>query len=372
MKILLVGNYSADEQRSMLGFADALEAGLREQGQEVRRIAPRPRLSRWKGSNGGVEKWLGYADKFLLFPPELKRAAAWADIVHVCDQGNAMYMSYLRSVPHLLTCHDLLAIRSALGEFPDWPTGRTGKIYQSLILRGLNQSRHVACVSEATRQDVLRLSRLNPECLRLIPNGLYQPYSPMPDAESEPLLQSLGLPPGRRFLLHVGGNQPYKNRPMTLEIFQALRSQADWGDMRLVLAGKPLPTTMRATIDRLKLTDRVLECRDPTFEHLRALYSRADGLVFPSLDEGFGMPILEAQACGCPVFTSNRAPMTEVGGDAAYFDPLQPVTAAQVIAVNLGNRERMARAGLENARRFTHQRMVFDYLQVYERILNGT
>ena len=84
----------------------------------------RDELGRLGAGHAGAAKWLGYVDKFALFPPELRRAMAWADLVHVCDQGNAMYMRYLQNKPHLLTCHDVLAIRSALGDVPEWLRAR--------------------------------------------------------------------------------------------------------------------------------------------------------------------------------------------------------------------------------------------------------
>ena len=84
------------------------------------------------------------------------------------------------------------------------------------------------------------------------------------------------------------------------------------------------------------------------------------------------MPIIEAQACGCPVFTSDRAPMTEVGGTAAvYFDPTQPEQAAQAIADNLGAAARMAAAGRQNVLNFATERMVDEYLELYTQILKA-
>ncbi|MDB6040900.1 MAG: glycosyl transferase group 1, partial [Verrucomicrobiales bacterium] len=105
-------------------------------------------------------------------------------------------------------------------------------------------------------------------------------------------------------------------------------------------------------------------------EELRALYSIAEILIFPSLEEGFGWPIIEAQACGCRVVTSNRAPMTEAGGDPAfYFDPKNAETAAAMIwsALNENSGEKAARieAGLRNVNRFSAGRMTDNYCARY-------
>ncbi len=366
MKVLLVGNYEPDQQRSMLGFAGALLAGLCERGIETRLLSPRRVVGRFGSPHAGLGKWLGYVDKFGLFPGQLRQALTWADVVHVCDHGNAMYAKYLQGIPHVVTCHDLLAMRAARGEIAGWPTGATGRLYQRLIFRGLRQARSVVCVSETTQKDLLDVTGLPESRTSVVYNGLYHAYSPMGAGEADVLLSGLGL--GPRFLLHVGGNQPYKNRLGLLKIYHALQRLDGFQDVPLALAGKPFTAEMRAFVGQHGLEGRAREMTGLTDAQLRALYSRAQALVFPSLFEGFGLPIIEAQSCGCPVFASDRAPMTEVGADAAvYFDPAQPEQAARVIANDLKNRERMKTRGLENAGRFSTQRMLDGYLQAYAR-----
>jgi hypothetical protein len=117
VKVLLVANYVRDRQYSMLRFSELLESELGKCGHDVRVIRPAVRLGRVGRRWHGVGKWLGYADKFLLFPARLRKACAWADIVHVCDHSNSLYTRYLDRFPHIVTCHDLLAVRLAQGEF---------------------------------------------------------------------------------------------------------------------------------------------------------------------------------------------------------------------------------------------------------------
>src|SRR5713226_9531201 len=100
MKILLIGNYIYSYQESMQRFASILLQGLIGAGHEVRMVQPRPYLGRLRPSSTGIGKWLGYVDRFIAFPPELKRALEWSDIVHICDHANAVYVQYLRSRPH--------------------------------------------------------------------------------------------------------------------------------------------------------------------------------------------------------------------------------------------------------------------------------
>ena len=283
-------------------------------------------------------KWLGYIDKFLLFPLQLRQATAWADIVHICDHSNAFYTQYLQNVPHLVTCHDLLAIRSALGEIKENPTKWSGRQLQRMILAGLERSQHIACVSEQTKKDLLRLAKIDPDIASVIYMGLNYPYTPMDKAEADQRLSALGISSSSSFLLHIGGNQWYKNRLGVLAIFNYLRQQPNLSNLNLVMAGQPFTNQIRQFIQDNNLETQVRELVALENEDLRALYSTATALLFPSLQEGFGWPIIEAQACSCPVFTSNQAPMTEVGGDAAiYINPHYPEAAAREIAKNLIN-----------------------------------
>ena len=221
MKVLLVGNYANDEQESMQRFAALLNAGLRKAGHEVRLIRPIPVIGRLKPAVHGVGKWCGYVDKFAFFPPELKAAAKWADIIHVCDHSNAFYVKYLSSRPHVVTCHDLLAISSALDEIPENRTSWTGQQLQKMILGGLRRARHVICVSEATRVELIRLTGLPEHRVSLIYNGLNYPYAPF--VKSHEGRSTGGLDTSEPFFLHVGGNQWYKNRLGVLEIFSHLQ-----------------------------------------------------------------------------------------------------------------------------------------------------
>jgi glycosyltransferase involved in cell wall biosynthesis len=139
---------------------------------------------------------------------------------------------------------------------------------------------------------------------------------------------------------------------------------------RLVMAGKALPGELRAAIHRERLEDRVIEAVDATSEELQGLYGNALALLFPSLEEGFGWPILEAQACGCPVIASRRPPMTEVAGEAAIFiDPAEPRAAAMAIAAGLKGREQLRAAGFKNLERFDAEAIADRYCDFYESIL---
>jgi glycosyltransferase involved in cell wall biosynthesis len=369
MKVLVVGNYENDAQTSMQRFAALMVRGLTQAGHRVRTVRPRAVLGQLYPSERGFGKWLGYIDKLGVFPLSLRTALNWADVVHICDHANSLYTKYLQTFPHVVTCHDLLAVRSALGEIPQNRTSWTGRQFQRLILKGLAHAQHVVCVSEATRKDLLRIGLIPEHRVSRVYNSLSHPYSPMEQAKAISRIRGLGVDPSQSFILHVGGNQWYKNRLGVLRIFHVLMTLSGERKFKLVMVGKPWTAEMRGFVIAHRMTDVVLELTGATDEDLRALYSTAEMLLFPSLQEGFGWPIIEAQSCGCPVVTSNRPPMNEVGGDAAiYVDPenseLAAATVKRTLAKVLGARE----SSLRNAARFSESAMIGGYLSLYERV----
>lgn len=379
--LVLIGNFLPDRQESMQRFGQLLSDGMTARGWSVQTWRPEPRFTRWVRTYryGGLPKYLGYLDKFFVFPRQLRarRRALPADtIFHIVDHSNAVYAEHFQGSRLLVTCHDLLQIRSALGEFPQNRVSGTGQRYQRWILDHLSRLKLAVCVSEKTRTDLLRLAKLPPEAAKVVYLGLNYPYRPMARAEAEVLLRQTsernGTPPSRwqealngRFLLGVGGAQWYKNRTGIVSIFTHLQKQPG-SPRHLVLVGPPLEEEQEAVLQQHGLSGAVLRLSGVSNEELRAIYSLAAALLFPSWEEGFGWPIVEAQACGCPVFTSNRPPMTEIGGEAAgYVDPADPISAAAAIAQAWPDLARMSARGLEGVRRWDVARMLEGYEQLY-------
>lgn len=367
MKVLLVGNYRPDGSRSMLAFAEVLHRHLPFPGLEVNLIAPEPVAYRPERK---FAKWWGYYDKFVAFRPLLKQAAAHADIVHIVDQGNAMMVPWLGRQAHLVTCHDLLAVRAARGEIDGWHVGRTGRMFQKMIWKGLTQAQQIACVSETTRQELVRMWPAAESRSTTILNGPYREATPASADPAQAVADLLAWPSPQPYLLHVGAHVPYKNRPGVLRIFAELANRAAFRRHALVMVGVPFDDEMQAIADRAGIAPRVTVKTGCNDLDLANLYSAADALLFPSFAEGFGLPILEAQSYGCPVFTSDRAPMTEVGGDAVRtFDPTDPVGAANVIESAWDARAEMIARGTENQERFSLEQMIEGYRSLYARLV---
>ena len=354
MKILLVGNYSKDKQESMQRFANTLVKGLKKQGHKVRLIRPEPFFGKLVNSNFGIGKWLGYIDKLLIFPIRLKEEIKWADVVHIIDHGNSFYIKYLKNKPDIITCHDLIAIKTALGKFPNMKTRLSGRLFQRLILSRIKKSGFIVCVSNNTKRDLLEISKYPKEKVEVIYNGLNYDYKP-------PKYK----PKYKNYFVHVGNNSWYKNRLGVLKIFKELD-----GDYSLVMVGKSFTKEMKEFVNKNKLN--VIELKNVPNKELNLLYSNAIALIYPSLEEGFGWPILEAQASGCPVFTTNKAPMTEVGGNGAiYFkDPKNYKRCAKIIEKNINKLDIIRKKGVENAKNFSTQNMINTYIKIYKKILN--
>ncbi|HYJ05242.1 MAG TPA: glycosyltransferase family 1 protein [Chthoniobacterales bacterium] len=367
--ILLIGNYPLDRQQSMQRFAMMMLLGLTAAGVSAELVQPFPFFGRFSYAGRFVGKWLAYLDKFVLFPRALaKKMRDRPAVVHICDHSNAMYASAIRDVPTVVTCHDMLAVRGALGEQTETPASATGKRLQRWILRGLENSTAVACVSRATLADAHRLIRCDhgKPTLEQITLGLSYPYRMLRPEEARARLAEIpALAANAQFALHVGSNLTRKNREGVLRIFAHCK---DTWNGSLIFAGDPLSPALRSLAAELGVFDRIVEVPNASSELLEALYNCATALLFPSTFEGFGWPIAEAHACGCPVLCADREPMSEVAGDAGL---LHSVEDEQGFAADLlrltdpAERARWSAKALENAKRFSTARMIAEYTKVY-------
>ena len=367
MKIALVGNYLEDRQESMQRFATLMEEGLKRAGHEVKVIRPSGMVGRLRPGARGVGKWLGYVDKFVLFPGMLGAAGRWADVVHICDHSNAMYSSWVGSTPCVVTCHDMLAVRGALGEDTDCPASPTGRYLQRWIVRGLRQADLVASVSTATAADVEKIVGGSAGKRKVILNALNYPYRRISREEARGRLRQAGqLEDARPFVLHVGQNHVRKNRHGVIRAFAKASREAD---LQLVFAGPPLSAELKELVRAEGVADRVSVMVKPCNEVLEALYNLALALFFPSRFEGFGWPLIEAQACGCPVICSRCAPFSEVIGSSAISRDVEDERGFAEDMVRLahdaGEREAWSAAGLRNAARFEPGQMIARYVDVY-------
>ena len=376
MKVLLVGNYAPDGQESMLRFGALLRECCSSDEIEIKYVQPKARTLRLvddaRNTHAGIPKFLAYLDKLVIFPLELRKLVRDCDVVHIIDHSNSVYWKSLGSKPWLLTCNDLMAVRSARGEFKESHIGWSGRLLQAWITSCIGRARHIACISHATQDDVHRLIPSTTGRTSVVHMGLSYDFRP----EAEVTHGQLPLPEaaqGRKYIMHVGGNQWYKNRVGVVRLFSLLA--AGEPDLQLVMAGKAPSDVLQSEIDRSPCRDRIHNVGKVSNQQLQALYHHAEFLVFPSLAEGFGWPIIEAQASGCRVAATWKAPLTEVGGDSCiYLDLDNPEECRSRLLHLLHEDEALRRtridAGIKNVRRFTAGQMAESYRALYRELLN--
>jgi glycosyltransferase involved in cell wall biosynthesis len=269
-----------------------------------------------------------------------------------------------------------------LGEIPENPTSITGRIYQRYIRRGFQKARHFVSISRKTQADLHRVGGVSAITSEVVYNGLNFPYSPLAQAECEKILIGAGLPvPASGMLLHVGGGQWYKNLSGVIHLYARYASLVDT-PLPLWCVSPDSNSGVQSALRKVPAAGKVLFFNNLNSRVLQAAYSMADAFLFPSLAEGFGWPLIEAQACGCPVITTDEAPMNEVGGDAAEYlprfnagddiDRWASNGAQQLIKVL--SRTREARRGIAEravtwAAQFSIDKAIDSYLIIYGAVL---
>jgi glycosyltransferase involved in cell wall biosynthesis len=383
--VIIVSNYKPDGQESMLRYAKCIHDGLMCRGIDVTVLAPIPILGRFLNTTKGIGKWLGYIDKFLFFPLFLSRVVkrhkslGKDSVVHICDHSNSLYIKYLQGLPNVVTCHDVLGIRAAMGHFAERPVGWSGRLFHKWVVSGLLRARHIICVSNETRVQLLKLAGFESIDTSLVYNGLNYPYLPLTDIESRAVFNgrsAISSYVDTSYVFFVGGSQWYKNRPGVLRIFMRY-AEENFKGASLLFAGKPYTIEELAILRTASevVRSRIHHIGTPDNRGLNALYSRAECLLFPSLEEGFGWPIIEAMSAGCRVLTTNRAPMNEIGGDAAYYcNPENETECAEVltkvIAADPDGKNKRVSQGTEWVKRFSTEGMIAGMVEGYKAVLS--
>lgn len=267
-------------------------------------------------------------------------------------------------VPQILTMLDITPIH-----FPK--EYRWGQYYlRYFVSKLLRKSRGIIAISENTKQDIMTTYGIKPEGINVILPG-YDRSRYRLGVEPEGVKSKYGL---KSYLLYLGNLMPHKNLQRLLRAFALLHKELPY---TLVIAGWNHPRyypALEAETQALGLAEKVLFLDYVPADELPALYTGAELFVFPSLYEGFGLPPLEAMACGCPVVVSNIASLSEVCGDAAYYvDPHDVKNIAEGIykvAMKRELKENLAFKGTERAKLFSWEKSAREHIKVFEKVLN--
>ena len=275
--------------------------------------------------------------------------------------------------PALLTMHDAFNFeQTKTSNYPPPISWAEWAYFSWAIRNSLERARRVLCVSQTTADELRRRVPSTRDKLRVVPHGVARVFRQLEDRNvvSARCVELLGT--AEPFLLSIGGVSPNKNHSRMLRAFAA----AFPGESRVRFAlvhrfGDPTP--LRELARELGVSDRYLLLGSPPDDDLVMLLNGASGLPFCSTVEGFGLPILEAMACGCPVITSSTSCMPEVAGDAALFaDPYDvPDIAAAMrrLVAEPSLRGELRARGLQRASGFTWERAARSTLEVYDECL---
>ena len=372
--------------QSMPRFARMLEEGYMERGHQVQVWSPQP-LAYRLAPKGRFSKWAGYVDQYILFPfwvrKQLKKQPA--DTLYVfCDQALGPWVPLVKNKPHIVHVHDLLALRSALGDVPENPTAWSGRIYQLYIRQGFKQAQHFISISNKTREDLHFFGQASALSSHVVYNGFNYPYAPMAKADAISVLNDANLPAqSEGMLLQVGSSTWYKNLAGVIRIYIEY-VKAEKNPLPLWCISRNPSLEVQALLKEVPKNGKVLFFQGINNHALQAAYSLARAFVFPSLAEGFGWPIIEAQACGCPVLTSDAAPMNEIGGDACYYIPVlkrtddaqlwaknASSTLIALLSINEAERAKLVARGLKHVQQFNAEYAIKKYLECYQIALNA-
>lgn len=239
---------------------------------------------------------------------------------------------------------------------------------QLMMPRFLRTANAIIAISDCTRRDVSRVYGLDPEKIQVIYDGVHPHFHPVQEGEKQAVCRKYSLP--EQYLLNVGTIEPRKNLNTLLEAYHLIRQRGI--NLPLVIAGKKGWRSEGFFKKRrlAGLEEQVQWAGFVSDNDLPAIYSGASAFIFPSLYEGFGLPVLEAMACGTPVICSNVSSLPEIAGEAALmFDPCDPDALAGAIARVLTDgalNQELRELGYAQAARFTWEQTARKTLAVYE------
>lgn len=340
LKVLVIGS-SSGNAGSMDRYSSLLIRSYKEIGVSVQVARPTNLMSRYMPL-GTLRKYTKYIESLILFPLYLTFKSI-GKVVHFADHSDTLLMPWtVLSTRKVATCHDLIAVRAALGEIPEYRPKVLGTLYQKLVLRGLSKADSVAAVSEATAEDVARL---------------------VPKASSYILLNPLDIDlavpiktahVGSPYFLIVSHSSWRKGRDDSIGVWVQLRELEEFRKSKLILVGTPL--TAAENLELADVPADQIEVRNAIKDsELSGLYAGCVALIQMSRYEGFGWPVIEVNAQDRPAICSDIKVFHEIGEHNVFVSDKKPF--GQIVAelerfpgvtVGIGVREKFSERNFRN------------------------
>jgi glycosyltransferase involved in cell wall biosynthesis len=310
------------------------------------------------------DKWLARIWHRARLPIPIELITGKIDLFHSPD---FTLPPTLPGVPTLLTVHDLSFIRDSDSA---WPSLRA--YLMKAVPRSVKRATHILADSQATKDDLIDLFKTPTEKISVLYSGVDARFKPIRERAEIDRVRAKYKIGSQPFALSIGTLQPRKNYRRLIEAYAKLNDQP----LHLVIGGGKgwMFDDIFTQVRDLGLEDRVHFIGFVDDADLPTLYSAADLFVYVSLYEGFGLPLLEAMACGTPVIGSNASSLPEVIGDVGLqIDPKDVDAIARAMQQMIDQselRDRSRAAGIDRARRFTWTSAARELLSIYERLLN--
>jgi glycosyltransferase involved in cell wall biosynthesis len=340
----------------------------------------RPPMRRRFSADGTARDWRFAADRLMNrfgdYPRLVRRLHSQFDVFHVVDHSYAQLVHALPAERTLVTCHDLDTFRAVLEPEAE-RRSPAFRLMTQRILSGLRRAGHIACDTDATRDGLVARIGIDPARTTVVHNGPHPSCTPRPettaDAQAARLL-------GRRAgvdILHVGSTIARKRIDTLLQVFAAVRLAHP--DARLVRVGGPFTAQQRAMARDLDIESAIVVLPFLDRSTLAAVYRHCALLLLPSEREGFGLPVLEALACGTPVIASDIDAVREVGAETIVYCPPDDVECwirevTEAVEERTHEPQRWAErrtAGISRAAVFSWARYAAQVVPLYARLGAG-
>lgn len=351
MEIDYINGVKTDEIFGMSKYQNEIHKRIKN--IELNRIEY-PDVSKVSGVNKIVECFI--------YPFIVKKKAIKNNVKHITRQDLAFLLELIDLKKTIVTCHDIIPIAYYNTQNPVW----------KLNAKGLRKAEKIITVSEFSKTDISRYIKYPEEQIEVIPPAV--DHSLYYQNRNKAALKKYRIEETEKVVLYVGAEEPRKNLQFVVDSFSKLKNRIP--QVKLLKVGMPNYLGVRdellKQIESLNLQKDVIFTGYVSESELAEIYNAVDLFVFPSLYEGFGMPPLEAMACGTPVITSNTSSLPEVVGDAAIVvDPYDVNKFAEKMYEVLTNeelREEMIRKGLKRSKMFSWDISAEKTLKVYKEL----
>jgi glycosyltransferase involved in cell wall biosynthesis len=290
------------------------------------------------------------------------------------------YFPFKGSARVVVTIHDTTAERYPRLIFPNW---RSRLLWKLKVRWAVRQASLITTVSEASRRHIMEEFGVREGEVRVVPDAVNTQFHPLEDRSHTPsALAQCGIGAQDAFILYVGGISPHKNLATLVEAYASLVRRKAGHEVKLVLVGDfqrdvfySSYTELKRKVEALGVSEKVIFTGFVSDPQLLHFYNAATLLVLPSFDEGFGLPVLEAMACGTPVVASRAGALPEVVGEAGLlFDPYAPEELRDRLERMLEDaslRQEMGRKGLARAKEFSWENSARAALAAFQELEAG-